>query len=59
MREQRDKVQEDANFMEREAIKLSAQVERLSRKVERLEEDVMVKDGQLSILRGAMHDTSE
>ncbi|MCO5599352.1 hypothetical protein L7F22_053453 [Adiantum nelumboides] len=59
VREQKDDVQKEADFMGREAIQLSAQVDRLRRKIEKLDEDVMVKDGQLSILRGALHENSQ
>ncbi|KAI5068541.1 hypothetical protein GOP47_0016886 [Adiantum capillus-veneris] len=59
VQEQRDNVQKEADFMGREAIRLSTQVDRLRRKIERLDEDVMLKDGQLSILRGALHENSQ
>lgn len=49
----RDQIQEEAEEIGREALRLSAEVEVLRRKVAQLEEDVMVKEGQISILRGS------
>lgn len=49
---ERDNMQQEAEEMGREALRMSAEVEVLRRRVQQLDEDVMVKEGQISILRG-------
>ncbi|CAM6126993.1 unnamed protein product [Calypogeia fissa] len=56
---ERDEMREEADEIGREALRLSAEVEVLRRKVVQLEEDVLVKEGQISILRGSCFGASE
>ncbi|KAH7441919.1 hypothetical protein KP509_03G062200 [Ceratopteris richardii] len=56
VRGQRENLQKEADFMGREAIRLTTQVDQLQRRLEQLDEDVMVKDGQLCILRKALNE---
>eukprot|EP01018_Ginkgo_biloba_P021294 Gb_06002 [translate_table: standard] len=51
---ERDTVGQQAEQLGREAMRLNAEVEEFQRKVEKLDEDVMLKDGQLSILRESL-----
>ncbi|KAJ7519920.1 hypothetical protein O6H91_20G060200 [Diphasiastrum complanatum] len=52
LRKERDDMQKQAEDLGREALRMSAQVEVLRRKANQLEEDVLLKEGQISILKG-------
>lgn len=56
---ERDEMRAEADEIGREALRMSAEVEVLRRKVAQLEEDVLVKEGQISILRGSCFGGSE
>jgi hypothetical protein len=58
MRDQRDALQKQIELSEKEVVRLLAQVAKLGRRVEMLDDDLMMKDGQLSILRGLLDRTS-
>lgn len=45
--------EKDVDSISREALHMSLEVELLRRKLQQLDEDVMVKEGQISILRGS------
>jgi uncharacterized coiled-coil DUF342 family protein len=51
MTEERDEMQEEANSMGREALHIGLEVELLHRRLLQLEEDLLLKDGQIAILR--------
>lgn len=53
---ERDDLSHEAEQMGWEALKLSAEVEVLRRKVLELDEDVMVRDGQITILCNTLED---
>ncbi|KAH9540018.1 hypothetical protein CY35_15G086600 [Sphagnum magellanicum] len=51
MTEERDEMQEEADSMGREALHIGLEVELLRRRLLQLEEDLLLKDGQIAILR--------
>lgn len=51
MTEERDEMQEEADSMGREALHIGLEVELLHRRLLQLEEDLLLKDGQIAILR--------
>lgn len=56
IKKERDDLSLEAEQMGREALRLSTEVEALRRKVHELDEDVMVRDGQISILCNSLDD---
>ena len=52
-------MKKDADFMCQEAIRLMTQVEKLNKRVEKLDDELMLKDGQLSILLGVLQSSNE
>ncbi|EFJ31374.1 hypothetical protein SELMODRAFT_409044 [Selaginella moellendorffii] len=55
-RKERDSIKSEAEQLGREALRMSAEVEVLKRRVHLLEEDILMKEGELSILQGNMED---
>lgn len=53
VRKQRDEMRKEAEDMSREALRLTLELTELRKVAEKLEEDVMLKEGQISILRGS------
>lgn len=56
-REERDEMQKEAEAMSREALRTSMEVEVLRRRVHQLDEDILLRDGQICILRGGLEDS--
>lgn len=55
--QERDEMQKEAEAMSREALRTSVEVEVLRRRVHQLDEDVLLRDGQICILRGGLEDS--
>lgn len=55
--QERDEMQKEAEAMSREALRTSVEVEVLRRRVRQLDEDVLLRDGQICILRGGLEDS--
>ncbi|KAH7281082.1 hypothetical protein KP509_36G029000 [Ceratopteris richardii] len=51
-RRQRDEMQKEAEDMSKEALRLTLELSESKKAAEKLEEEVMLKEGQISILRG-------
>lgn len=56
VKQERDEMQREADAMSREALRTSVEVEVLRRRVQQLDEDVLLRDGQICILRGNLED---
>lgn len=54
---ERDEIQKEAEAMSREALRTSMEVEVLRRRIHQLDEDVLVRDGQICILRGSLEES--
>ncbi|MCO5575445.1 hypothetical protein L7F22_029246 [Adiantum nelumboides] len=52
MRRQREAIQKETEDMSREALRLTLELNESKKAAEKLEEEVMLKEGQISILRG-------
>ena len=57
VKQERDEMQKEAEAMSREALRTSVEVEVLRRRVHQLDEDVLLRDGQICILRGGLDDS--
>lgn len=57
VKQERDEMQKEAEAMSREALRTSMEVEVLRRRVHQLDEDVLLRDGQICILRGGLEDS--
>ncbi|XP_024361387.1 uncharacterized protein [Physcomitrium patens] len=57
VKQERDEMQKDAEAMSREALRTSMEVEVLRRRIHQLDEDVLLRDGQICILRGGLEDS--
>lgn len=57
VKQERDEMQREAEAMGREALRTSMEVEVLRRRVHQLDEDVLLRDGQICILRGGLEDS--
>jgi chromosome segregation ATPase len=57
VKQERDEMQSEAEAMSREALRTSVEVEVLRRRVHQLDEDVLLRDGQICILRGGLDDS--
>ncbi|KAG0601130.1 hypothetical protein M758_11G086400 [Ceratodon purpureus] len=57
VKQERDEMQKEAEAMSREALRTSVEVEVLRRRVHQLDEDVLLRDGQICILRGGLEDS--
>lgn len=53
---ERDMMREESEQLGWEIMRLNTEVEAFKKKVEKLDEDVMIKDGQISILRESLDD---
>ncbi|KAG0565333.1 hypothetical protein M758_8G177900 [Ceratodon purpureus] len=56
-KQERDEMQKEAESMSREALRTSMEVEVLRRRVHQLDEDLLLRDGQICILRGGLEDS--
>jgi chromosome segregation ATPase len=57
VKQERDEMQKEAEAMSREALRSSMEVEVLRRRVYQLDEDILLRDGQICILRGGLEDS--
>lgn len=53
---ERNEMQQEAEAMSREALRTSVEVEMLQRRVQQLDEDLLIRDGQIAILRCSMEE---